>query len=504
MAEQRKRPQEREGVIDSYVFDNEGIQVLAKIYAKEGEFTPIYEVNVRELSEGTRLVLNTLKGELITTVKLDITEIMDPKKRDDVKKKFEQRALYLLAKHFPALSEGDKAVLTAYLLQNSLGLGELEPLMHDEHLEEVAINSSTEPVWVYHKKYGWCKTNVMLKSEEAVYDISAMIGRRIGKQINVLTPVMDAHLSSGDRVNATLYPVSSFGNTLTIRKFSKNPWTIPYLIELNCISPQVAGLIWLCIQNELSLLVSGGTGSGKTSFLNAISCLIPANQRIISIEDTRELTLPHFLQWVPMVTREPNAESKGEGTMLDLLVNSLRMRPDRIIMGEVRKQREAEILFEAMHTGHSVYATLHADNANETITRLTTPPISMPKETLSALAGVVVQFRHRRLNVRRTLEFAEVQKAGDINVLYRWDVKTDRVNEVGKMVTLASTLSLYAGITGKEIDQDVADKAKIFSWMVKRGYKGINTVGAIVSQYYMNPDEILGLASRNQEWHGAY
>ncbi|MFA4983155.1 MAG: type II/IV secretion system ATPase subunit [Candidatus Micrarchaeia archaeon] len=503
MVEQpKKRALDREGQLDSYVFDNEGIRVLVKISAKQGEYVPQYEVNVRELSEGTRLVLNTLKGELITTVKLDITEIMDPKKREEVKKKFESRALFLLGKHFPTLSEADKAVLAAYLLQNSLGLGDLEPLMHDEQLEEVAINSSAEPVWVYHKKYGWCKTNVNLKSEEAIYDISAMIGRRIGRQINVLTPLMDAHLASGDRVNSTLYPISSFGNTITFRKFSRNPWTIPYLIELNCISPQVAGLIWLCIQNELSLLVSGGTGSGKTSFLNAISCLIPANQRVVSIEDTRELTLPKYLQWIPMVTREANAEGKGEVGMLDLLVNALRQRPDRIIMGEVRKQREAEILFEAMHTGHSVYATLHADNASETITRLTTPPVSMPKETLSALAGIVVQFRHRRLNIRRTLEFAEVQKGGDINTLYRWDLKSDRINEVGKMMTLANTLSLYAGLTQKEIDQDVADKAKIFAWMVKRGYKGINTVGTIVSQYYMNPDEILSLAAKNSEWHG--
>lgn len=502
MAETKKHVPEKEGVIDSYVYDNEGIQVLAKILSREGEFVPSYTVNVRELSEGTRLVLNTLKGELITTVKLDITEILDPKKRDEVKAKFEQRANFLLSKHFPTLAEQDKKVLTAYLIQNSLGLGDLEPLMHDDNLEEVAINSSTEPVWVYHKKYGWCKTNVKLENEEAIYDIAAMIGRRIGKQINVLTPVMDAHLGTGDRVNATLFPVSSFGNTITIRKFSRNPWTIPYLIELNCISPQVAGLIWLCMQNELSILVSGGTGSGKTSFLNAMCCLIPPNQRVVSIEDTRELTLPPFLQWIPMTTREPNAEGKGEVSMLDLLVNSLRQRPDRIIMGEVRKQREAEILFEAMHTGHSVYATLHADNAQETVTRLTTPPIDMPRQSLSALAAIVVQFRHRRLNVRRTLEFAEVEKGGDCNTLYRWDIKNDKINEVGKMVTLSATLSLYAGLSQKEIDQDVIDKAKIFTWMVKRGYKSVNTVGSIVSHYYLNPDEVLSLALKNSEWTG--
>ena len=503
MAEQKKRPAAGDGAIDSYVFDNEGIQVLARISSKGSDYVPVYEVNVRELSEGTRIVLNTLKGELITTVKLDITEIMDPKKRDEVRKKFEERALYLLSRHFPTLSEQDKKVLASYLLQNSLGLGELEPLMHDENLEEIAINSSTEPVWIYHKKHGWCKTNVFLKTEESIYDVAAMIGRRIGKQINVLNPVMDAHLSTGDRVNATLFPVSSFGNTMTIRKFSRNPWTIPYLIELNCISPQVAGLIWLCIQNELSLIVSGGTGSGKTSFLNAISCLIPANQRVISIEDTRELTLPHFLQWVPMVTREPNAEGKGEITMLDLLVNSLRQRPDRIIMGEVRKRREAEVLFEAMHTGHSVYATLHADNSAETITRLITPPLSIPKETLSSLAAVVVQFRHRRLNVRRTLEFAEIQKGGDVNVLHRWNIKNDKIENVGRMATLSSTLSLYAGLTQKEIDQDVEDKAKIFSWMVMKGIRKVDTVGEIVAQYYSRPDEIISIASRNQEWAGA-
>ena len=294
---------------------------------------------------------------------------------------------------------------------------------------------------MYHKKYGWCKTNVQLKNEESIYDISAMIGRRIGKQINMLNPVMDAHLSSGDRVNATMFPVSSFGNTITIRKFSRNPWTIPYLIELNCISPQVAGLIWLCMQNELSLLVSGGTGSGKTSFLNAMSCLIPANQRVISIEDTRELTLPTFLQWVPMVTREPNAEGKGEITMLDLLVNSLRQRPDRIIMGEVRKQREAEILFEAMHTGHSVYATLHADNAAETSPALPRPPSTCRGEPVGAFrqswCSSATEAQHpAHAGIRRG------EKGGDINTLYRWDMKNDRIGEVGKMVTLSATLSL--------------------------------------------------------------
>lgn len=486
--------------IESYIFENEGIQVMARVVYHPDDFVLHYSLSVRGLSEGTRLVLNTLRGELITTVKLDVTDIIDPRKRNEVKLKFEARAAVLLAKHFPTLSESDKKILSTYLIQNSLGLGDLEAPLHDEKLEEIVINSSKDPVWVYHKKYGWCKTNIIIKSEDAIYDYAAMIGRRIGKQINVLSPLMDAHLSSGERVNATLYPVSSFGNTLTIRKFAKNPWTLPYLIELNCISPKVSALIWLCIQNELSLLVSGGTGSGKTSFLNALACMIPANQRVISIEDTRELTLPSFLQWVPMTTREANAEGKGEVSMLDLLVNSLRQRPDRIIVGEVRKQREAEILFEAMHTGHSVYATLHADNAEETITRLTTPPINMPRATLSSLAGIVVQFRHRRLNIRRTLEFAEMQKGGESNVLHRWDLKKDSLEEVGKMTTLAKTLNLYSGLSLKEIESDVSDKSKILEWMTTKRYRDVNSVGSIISHYYMNPDEVLAAARKNSNW----
>ena len=488
-------------VIESYFFDSEKIPVNIKIVQRE-DFVPHYEVLIPGLGEGTKIVLNTLKGELITTVKLDITDIIDPKKAPEVRRKFEDRAMQVLTKHFPTLSEETRGVLASYLIQNTLGLGELEAPMHDEKLEELVVNGSQEPAWVYHKHYGWCKTNLTLKTEEAIYDYASMIGRKIGRQINVLNPLMDAHLSTGDRVNATLFPVSSFGNTLTIRKFSRNPWTITNLVEINCLSPQVAALIWLCIQNELSLLVSGGTGSGKTSFLNALACLIPANQRIISIEDTRELTLPSFLHWVPMTTREPNAEGKGEVTMLDLLVNALRQRPDRIIVGEVRRQREAEILFEAMHTGHSVYATIHADNASETVSRLTNPPINIPKEVLDALAGIVVQFRHRKLGIRRTLEFAEVQKGGDINTLYRWDIKNDRINEVGKMFTLANTLSLYAGMSMKEIDADIAEKVKIINWMVKKKYRGVNDVGSIVSSYYVDPSKVLGIINKGGDWKG--
>jgi flagellar protein FlaI len=254
------------------------------------------------------------------------------------------------------------------------------------------------------------------------------------------------------------------------------------------------------VQSELSLIVSGGTGSGKTSFLNALAGLIPANQRILSIEDTRELTLPSFLHWVPMVTREPNPEGRGEVSMLDLMINALRQRPDRIVVGEIRRQKEAEVLFEAMHTGHSVYSTVHADNASQTISRLVNPPINVPEENLDALAGIVVQYRQRRLNIRRTLEFAEVQAGGDLNMVYRWDSKRDVTLKSGKLDRIAKTIELYSGLTPKEIDDDVAEKVSVLNWMVKHGYEAVNEVGSVVSNYYQNTDEVMAAVKRNKEW----
>jgi len=489
-----------EGVLDRYSFLSENIPVEVTIEMKK-DFVPFYNISIPGIAGGTKLLLETkLRGELISEVKLDITEILDPKKVPAVKAKFEEAAAKVLKKNFPMLPEDKQRILASYLVQNTLGMGELETPLHDDLLEEIAVNNSNDPVWIYHKKYGWCKTNIRLKDEEQIYDYSSLVARKVGRQINTLTPLLDAHLPTGDRVNSTLFPVSNFGNTLTIRKFSKNPWTITNLIRGQTITPEVAGMIWMCMQNELSLIVSGGTGSGKTSFLNAMAGLIPANQRIVSIEDTRELTLPAFLHWVPMVTREANPEGKGEITMLDLMVNALRQRPDRIIVGEVRRQKEAEVMFEAMHTGHSVYATLHADNTEQTISRLTNPPINVPPEMLDALAGIVVQFRHRRFNLRRTLEFSEVHKNGSYNVVYRWDARNDKTPRVGKLTRIAELLNLYAGLTEREIEASVWEKVDVLNWMVKNGYESVNEVGSIVSRYYVNPDEIMESVKRNEKW----
>jgi flagellar protein FlaI len=311
-----------------------------------------------------------------------------------------------------------------------------------------------------------------------------MIGREVNKEITMLTPLMDAHLRTGDRVNATLNPVSSFGNTITIRKFAADPWTIVDFINSNTISYEMAAVVWLAIQNELSILIIGGTGSGKTSMLNVVANFFPPNQRIISIEDTRELTLPKSLHWVPMETRLGNAEGKGEVTMLNLLVNSLRMRPDRIVVGEVRRREEAEILLEAMNTGHSTYATFHANTAQEAVIRLTNPPIAIPKMMLSSISLFLVQNRNRRTGARRTIQLAELLENGDVNILMQHDPRSDKYIKKNDSKSFYDRINLYTGMTNPEIEIDVANKVKILKWLVENKLRDIHQIGNIMGKYY--------------------
>jgi Flp pilus assembly protein, ATPase CpaF len=378
-----------------------------------------------------------------------------------------------------------------------LGLGDLEAPLADDNLEEIAVNTSKEPVWVFHKKYGWCKTNLMLPNEETIYDDAEQIGRRVGRQITNLSPLMDAELPDGSRVNATLYPISQKGNTITIRKFGKNPWTMPALIANGTVSSYLAALTWLGIQNEVSMIISGGTASGKTSFLNAMSIFMPPNRRIISVEETRELTLPEFLHWVPMVTRQPNPEGKGEVTLYNLMINALRQRPDIMLVGEIRTKSDAETLFEAIHTGHAVYGTVHADDTQDTIVRMTNPPIEVPKLMINAIGGIVTLFRHRRLGIRRVLEFAEVSRTGDATVLWRWNSRQDTFVQIGEMARLADTIMLYGGYTRNEMLEEIEEKRKILEWMVKNRVFDVDATGYIIANYYKDKSSVIEIVNKD-------
>ena len=486
-------------VKDEYNFISNEIPIKIRIYTEKNEFVPIYEVSISSISKNTEIILEKIRQELITEVNLGMVDIIDIKKTGIIEQRFKGTIDLLIKKHFPDADKKTMSFLTSYLIQKSLGMGNIEILMNDQHLEEIAINNAEDPVWVYHRKHGWLKTNINIESEEQIKHYSTMIGKKVGRQITVLEPLMDANLSTGDRINSTLSPISLKGNTITLRKFAAKPWTITDFIKNNTISPEAAALIWLGVQYELSIIIAGGTATGKTSMLNVVSNFFPPNQRIISIEDTHEIKLPRFLHWIPMITRLPNPEGRGAITMLDLLVNSLRMRPDRIIVGEIRRKKEAEVLFEAIHTGHSVYATVHANDTDETITRLTNPPIDIPKSMIPAISMILVQYRNRRTGTRKTFQVSEILPDSRTNVLIQLNIRKDKLEKAHDSISIMKTLQMFTGMSRKEINKNLKEKEAVLKWMVKNNINLVDEVGRIMAKYYTDKDNFMKTVKSNKK-----
>lgn len=491
---------EKVDLIESYELIVDGATVKVEIIRETMGL--IYNLLIPEISPTTLTFLDEMRTELVTASTISAKELTDPSRFNAIKKKFMEDARILLKEKLPNTEERIEDFLLGTLMQEMLGLGRIEFLISDETLEEIVIPSAKESIRVYSKKYGWLETNITIKSEEDIVNYSNIIARRVGRQITVLSPLLDAHLSSGDRINAVLYPINTKGNTITIRKFARDPYTIIDLIKSKTCDLNIASVLWLAIEYEMNVLISGGTGSGKTSFLNACLPFIPPNQRIISIEDTRELMLPEFLYWTPLVTRTPNPEGKGEVSMLDLLVNSLRMRPDRIILGEMRKQQEAMVLFEAMHTGHAVYSTVHADSAPETISRLVNPPLNVPANLLKSVNLNVVMFRDRRRGIRRVLQLAEFEasKGGaHANILYRWSSENDEIVRHGESARFFEDLSRHTGLSEVELNKDLDEKKWILKWLIDNGIRSLEDFGKVTNMYYRNREVLLNAIRTNKK-----
>jgi len=488
----------KQGMLETYEIEVDKARVKVEIKRETSIVT--YNLYVPEIGIATASLLTEIRNELVTATTISMREITDPAVFNVIKKKFMEEASALLISKLPSIQPLMKEFLVGKLIQDMLGLGEIEFLINDQYLEEIVIPSSKEFIRVYHKKYGWLSTNLKIAKEDEIINYSNIIARRVGRQITVLTPLLDAHLVTGDRVNAILYPINTKGNTITIRKFARDPYTIIDLINNKTCNVEISVLLWLAIEYEMNILISGGTASGKTVLLNACMSFIPPNHRIISVEDTRELMLPDFLYWTPLVTRIANPEGKGEVSMLDLLINSLRMRPDRIVLGEMRRKEEAMVLFEAMHTGHSVYATVHADSAAETIARLVNPPLSVPPNLLKAVNLNVVMFRDRKRGLRRVLHIAEFEASknrAEAVMLYRWIPEQDKIIKHSEHSRFLETVNKNTGMSQAELNNNLETKKQILLWMIKNKIRDLNDFGRIMNLYYRDKERLMNLIKKN-------
>ena len=386
------------------------------------------------------------------------------------------------------------------LLRDIIGYGEIDPLIQDDDLEEIMINGIDKPTFVYHRQYGMMKTNITFSDEKELMDLIDSIARQINRRIDQESPILDGRLIDGSRINATIPPVSPDGPSLTIRKFKKDPLTIIDLIKSKTISIELAAYLWLCIDGlgvkSANAIISGGTSSGKTTTLNALSSFINPKERIITIEDTLELQIPHE-HVIRMETRPANVENKGELTMNDLVKNSLRQRPDRIIVGEVRAD-EAITLFTALNTGHSGFGTLHANDARETITRLTNEPMSVPEIMIQAIDFIIMQNRiytSSGVSYRRISEVAEIvgieEGVVQLNKIFQWNPETDKIDNVS---ISSKTLSQIATLSGKslnELHKEIEKREIVLKHMVKYDIHSVSDVKSVLDLYYKDGDKVL-------------
>jgi pilus assembly protein CpaF len=330
---------------------------------------------------------------------------------------------HILSQENIILSRSERERLFEGIVAEILGFGPLEPLLADESVSEIMVNGP-DKVFV-ERKGKLAKTNILFEDNEHVMRVIDRIVSPLGRRIDESSPYVDARLPDGSRVNAIIPPLALNGPTLTIRKFEKDPLTIDDLVSFGSLSPETGEFLKACVKGRLNIIVSGGTGSGKTTLLNVLSSFIPEDERIITVENAAELQLRQE-HVVTLESRPPNIEGKGEVTIQDLVVNTLRMRPDRIVVGECRAGEALDML-QAMNTGHDgSLTTAHANSPRDTLSRLETMclmagmdlPVRAIREQVAAAVDLIVQQARMRDGSRKIINITEVQgMEGDVIVM---------------------------------------------------------------------------------------
>lgn len=391
-----------------------------------------------------------------------------------------------------------------YITRDFLGFGKIDGIMRDENIEDVSCDGTNSPVFVWHRKYESIPSNVTFETPQELENFVFKLAYLCGRHISIAQPILDGTLSDGSRAQVTYgTEVTPKGSTFTIRKFKKTPLTIIDLIIYKALSPEIAAYYWFLIENRHSVMIGGDIGGGKTSMLNAISLFIRPTLKIVSIEDTQEIRLPHQ-NWEMMVTRQglgTGAGAVGESgigsiSMFDLLRAALRQRPDFIIVGEIRGE-EAYALFQAMATGHLGLTTIHAENVQGVLHRLTTKPMNIPStqvENLNAIS-IVRRLVVNNVSLRRTISVSEMvgwdREKNDFTIqdIFRWDIEKDIYVKIGRS-PLLDRIATQWGYSSEEIDQELQMRQTILEYMVKKHLRSYEEVSQLVLDYFSDPQLI--------------
>lgn len=387
--------------------------------------------------------------------------------------------------------------ISYYIKRDFVRFGKIDALMKDDSIEDVSGNGHDVPIFLYHRAHQNIPTNVVYE-EDALNSFIIQMAQRSGKHISVAEPMIDATMPDGSRIQMTLgTSVTAHGSTFTIRKFSDTPITPVDLVKWGTFSSESMAYLWLCIENNKSLIYAGGTASGKTSSLNAVSLFIPEKAKVITLEDTRELKLPHP-NWIPSITRDSfTADERGAVDMYDLLKAALRQRPEFLLVGEVRG-KEALTLFQAMSTGHTTFSTMHADSVASAIHRLENPPISVPRTMIQALDIMSIQSQTytKGKRVRRNIKLVEIVDIDPntrnirTNDIFVWDSESDRFIRTGESKALFD-IKMRRGWGQDKVNQELYYRRLVLEYMVNNNITDFQEISDIINAYQSTPEKVL-------------
>jgi len=422
--------------------------------------------------------------------------LSDTRSKKDAEKLLRKKIIQLIKKYQLEIPTKNLSKITYYAIRDFIYLGKIEPLMRDHMIEEISCDGTGIPLYIWHREYESIPTNIMFTTDKELNNFARKISYLSGKHVSIANPIIDSSLPDGSRINLTLgHEITKRGSTFTIRRFRADPITIVDLLKFGTMSSDVAAYLWYVVEKNATMLVAGGTASGKTTALNALAAFIRPGQKIVSIEDTQELNLPHE-NWIPAVSRQNFTDGKiGEINQFDLLRAALRQRPDVIIVGETRG-REAYTLFQAMATGHGGFSSIHADSVKATLTRLASAPMDIPKTLIANTLDIItlqLKLRVKERTVRRVIQVSEIDRLDDstdeikTHEIFKWDPITDTYNFDKNSIVL-NKIKDRLGESTSQINDELKKRKVTLEWMVKNDIRQQKDVATNILEFYSDPD----------------